>query len=356
MIVAWVRRIGEMLRGLFLHNVILKLVAIGVAFGLWFFVNAAQRDSEAEYPIPVRLNNLPAHLLLVSPRTDTVDLHLSGPRTLLNRIEGSNLGIEIDLSRVRAGTTTFRLRSDTLALPRGVMPIRITPSEVTLEFDRIEGKRVPVSLAVDGRPAGDLRITESKVTPEEVEIRGPSRMVRDITVAKTEPLDLSESVPGRIRREVGLDLSVEYLTVSSPTVHVDILLEEPLEEGKTGPIVIVVRNADGEATVDPREISLQVRGPRSKVQTLELPNGAVYVDAQGLEPGTHRLQPLTSLPLGIELARDLRDVRVKITEVTPTVAPTANGVAEATPNRPVVAPAGMDGEGRGATAEGEDAR
>ena len=184
----WLRKLGEFLRGFFLHNVLLKLVSIAVAFGLWFFVNAAQRDSEAEYPIAVRLNNLPVHLLLVSPRPETVDLHLSGPRTLLNRIEGSNIAIEVDLSRVRAGATTFRLRSDTLPLPRGVTPIRITPSELTLEFDRIEGKRILVELAVDGRPAGDLRITESKVTPEEVEVRGPSRVVRDITVAKPEPL------------------------------------------------------------------------------------------------------------------------------------------------------------------------
>jgi YbbR domain-containing protein len=310
------------LRNLFLHNVLLKVVSIGIAFGLWFFVNAAQRDSEAEYPIAVRLTNLPAHLLMVSPRTDTVDLHLSGPRTLLNRIEGANVGIEIDLSRVRVGATTFRLRPDTLPLPRGVTPIRITPSEITLEFDRIEGKRVPVQVAVDGRPAGDLRITESKVTPEEVEIRGPSRVVRDISVAKTVPLDLSDAVPGRIRRDAQLDFAAEFLTVSSPSVHVDLLLEEPIEEGKTDPIVIVVRNAVGDATVDPREVTLQVRGPRSRVQALELPNGAVYVDAQGLASGRHRLQPLTSLPAGIELARDLKTVTVKIGQATPALTPT----------------------------------
>lgn len=318
---------------LFLRNVWLKLLSLGIAFGLWFFVNAAQRDSEAEYPIAVRLNNLPAHLLLVSPRTDTVDLHVSGPRTLLNRIEGSNVGIEIDLSRVRAGTTTFRLRPDTLPLPRGVNPIRITPSEITLEFDRIEGKRVPVILAVDGRPAGDLRITESKVTPEEVEVRGPSRLVRDITVAKTEPLDISDAVPGLLRRDVGLDFAPEYLTMSSPNVHVELMLEEPVEEAKTGPIVIVVRNAVGDATVDPREVALQVRGPRSRVKALELPNGAVYVDAEGLAPGTHRIQPLASLPAGIELVRDLKTVRVKIGIATPSVAgDRAPGLSPLQPN------------------------
>ena len=351
----WLRKLGEFLRGFFLHNVLLKLVSIAVAFGLWFFVNAAQRDSEAEYPIAVRLNNLPVHLLLVSPRPETVDLHLSGPRTLLNRIEGSNIAIEVDLSRVRAGATTFRLRSDTLPLPRGVTPIRITPSELTLEFDRIEGKRILVELAVDGRPAGDLRITESKVTPEEVEVRGPSRVGRDITVAKTEPLDLSEALPGRIRRELALEISGALLTLSSPTVHVELLLEEPIEEGKTDPIVIVVRNAPGETTVDPPQVSLRLRGPRSRVQALELPNGAVYVDALGLAPGVHRLQPLASLPSGIELARELGNVRLKISEIPFT--PTAGADSDPTP--PVAAPASagaMTDGGSGGTTERSNAK
>lgn len=316
-----------MLRELFVHNAMLKLLAIGIASGLWFFVNAAQRDSESEYPIAVRLNNLPPHLMLVSPRPDTVDLHVSGPRTLLNRMEGANLGVDIDLSRMRTGTTTFRLRSDTLPLPRGVTALRITPSELTLEFDRIEGKRVPVDLAVDGRPSGDLRITESRVTPEDVEVRGPSRLVREMTAVKTDPIDLSDAIAGRIRREVDLAVSGDLLTLSSPTVHVDLLLEEPIEEGRTASIEIVVRNASADASVDPRQVALRVRGPRSRVQALELADGAVYVDAQGLGPGLHRLQPLASLPPGIELARELATVKVKISNVPYTPTPGSGAAA-----------------------------
>ncbi len=317
----WLRRIGEVVRGLLLDNFLLKLLSLMMAVGLWFFVNAAERDSEAEYPIPVQLMNQPPQLLLVSPRIETVDLRVSGPRTLLDRIEGGDLSIEIDLRRVRPGATTFRMRPNSLALPRGVVPIHITPSEITLEFAKIGSKRVPVNLAVGGRP-GDLLIAESKVTPEEVEITGPASVVETIEVVKTQPLDLDDAKPGRIKREIELDPEVDLLTLSSPTVHVDLLIEEPKEEGKTDPIAIVVRNWLGEATVSPAEVTLRVKGARSKVQALELPNGAVYVDAQGLEPGTHRLKPLATLPAGIELVRELKEVRVKIIEIPPTMTPT----------------------------------
>lgn len=314
-------RIARFLRELFLHNVLLKLVSIVIALGLWFYVNAAERDSEAEYPIPVKLSNAPTSLMLVSPRVDEVELRVSGPRTLLSRIESANLSVDIDLTRVRPGMTTFRLRPDALALPRGVTPIRMTPSEITLEFATIEMKRVPVELAVGGRPAGDLLIAQSKVTPEEVEIRGPASIVRDISAVKTEPLDLTVAEPGRIKRSVDLDLPAEFLSASSPAVHVELLLEEPVAQGETRSIAIVVRNAAGEASVTPPETTLRVRGPRSKVEALELPNGAVYVDAQGLEPGTHRVSPLATLPAGIELVRELRQVTVKIVQISPTATP-----------------------------------
>ncbi len=316
----WLRRIGEFARGLVVHNFLLKVLSLVIAVGMWFFVNAAERDTEAEYPIPVRLINQPGPLLLVSPRIETVDLRVSGPRTLLARIERGDLTVDIDLTRVRAGATTFRLRPNSLALPRGVMPVRITPSEITLEFAKIESKRVPVQLAVDGRP-GDLLITESKVTPEQISISGPERLIREIEVVKTLPLDLDGAEPGRIKRDLMLDLEVDYLTLSSPEVHVELLLEEPVGEGKTGSIAVVVRNSVGEATVSPPEVVLEVKGPRSKVEALELPNGAVYVDAQGLEPGTHRLKPLATLPAGIELVRELKEVRVKIIEIPATMTP-----------------------------------
>ncbi len=316
----WLRRIGEFVRGLLMHNFLLKVLSLVIAVGMWFFVNAAERDTEAEYPIPVRLLDQPSSLLLVSPRIETVDLRVSGPRTLLARIEGGDLTIDIDLTRVRPGATTFRLRPNSLALPRGVVPVRITPSEITLEFAKIESKRVPVQLAVGGRP-GDLLITESKVTPAQISITGPERLVREIEVVKTLPLDLDGAKPGRIKRDLMLDLEADYLTLSSPEVHVELLLEEPVEEGKTGTIAIVVRNTVGEATVSPPGVVLTVKGPRSKVAALELPNGAVYVDAQGLEPGTHRLKPLVTLPAGIVLVHELKEVRVKIVEVPPTITP-----------------------------------
>jgi len=317
----WIRRLGELLRGIFVHNFLLKVLSVLIACGMWFFVNAAQRDSETELSIPVRAINQPAQLILISPRVDEVDLRVSGPRTLLSRIDPAALEVTIDLSRVRPGVTTFRLRSDRLDLPRGVTPIRMTPSELTVEFATTATKRVPVELALEGHPAGGLLIAESKVSPDEVEISGPAATVKDITVAKTVAVDLTDAGAGRMSREVELDVTGEFLTLSTPAVNVELLLQEPVEERKMKALTIVVRNADGEARVVPASIEVEVRGARSKVRGLDLPDGAVFVDASGLGPGQYELTPQIALPTGIELVRDVPAVKVEIAEKPSTETP-----------------------------------
>ncbi len=332
---SWLRRIVSLTEAALFGNFGLKLLSIGLAIGLWFFVNAAQRDSEEKFSVGIRLERTPGDLMLVSPRVEEVELKVSGPRTLLSRIEKEGLAIDIDLSGVRAGVTTFRLRADRLGLPRGVTPVRMTPSELTLEFAKVESKQVPVNLAVDGRPPGDLRIIESKVSPEKVDVKGPARIVREIAVVTTMPFDISDAEPGRLTREVGLAIDAELLTVSSPTVNVEMLLEEPAIEGTTEDMEIIVRNPGGTATVEPATMAVQVRGPRSKIEGLELPAGAIYVDAAGLAPGTHRLQPAVVLPVDVELARELAKVKVAI-QATATVTATRT-VASPTPSAPAAA-------------------
>ena len=323
----WLRKMASLLRALFLQNVGIKVLSIGLAAGLWFFVNAAQRDSEQKFPVSIRFENTPTELMLISPLVDEAELKLSGPRTLLSRIDGGELGIVIDLSGVRPGMTTFRLRTDRLELPRGVTPIRMTPSELTLELAKVESKRVPVDVAVDGRPEGDLRIVETKVSPEQVDLEGPARIVREFAVVKTVALDLSDAVPGRMTREVALDISSDMVTASSPVVNVEVVLEEPEAENETSPVEIIARGAIGRTVIDPPTVKLLVRGARSKVESLRLPDGAIYVEASDLAPGTHRLVPQVVLPAGVELVRAVRKVKVKVS-APPTQTPSPEATVE----------------------------
>jgi len=297
------RELGGSLRWLLLNNAGFKLLSLLAAVGLWFFVNAGERDAELALQVPVELRNIPPNVMLVSPRIDFIDLVVRGPRTLLNRIDPEQLTVPLDLRGVRPGPAVFRIVGETLDLPRGVSVVRLTPSEVTLEFAATLRKRVPVRVALTGKPPGGLRVTWTKVAPESIEVVGPADQVEQIKTASTVPVDLAEAGPGLIERDLALEAPREYVSYSAGLVHAQAMLEEP-ERVRTMPnVAIVVRNSPYRTILAPPAVQITVRGPRSSTESLELDHGAVYIDAAGREPGSYEVTPAVELPADVELVK-----------------------------------------------------
>lgn len=296
-------RIGALLRDLVLRNVGLKLLSLLAAFALWVFVNAGARETERTLQIPLELQNLPPHLMIVSPRVDLVDLRVSGPRTLLGRINPNELKIVLDLGGVRPGPAVFRVLTESLNLPRGVKISRLTPSEVTLEFSRIGRRTLPVRVTFTGKPPGDLRVTETRVAPESVEVSGPMEVVDKMQAVETAPLDLATTEAGVMQRELLLEPPLEYLSYTASLVRAEVRLEEPEETRVFRGVPVVVRNTSQRTTVKPESISVTIRGPKSALEALELNHGTVYIDAAGLEPGEHTLAASADLPAEVKLVK-----------------------------------------------------
>ncbi|MFN8625334.1 MAG: CdaR family protein [Candidatus Binatia bacterium] len=291
----------EHLRQLVTYNLALKLLSLAIAVSIWSFVNFGERDTEETLHAPLELRNIPAHLMITSPRIDFVDLRVSGPRALLGRIDRERLAISFELSGVRPGPAVFRVDTDLLNLPRGVKVVRITPAQVTLELERVGHKSVPVHLRLEGKPPGDLRVTETKVAPDSVQVSGPVSDVDDVQTANTEPLDIRQVGAGTIERELGLEPPSEYLSFSANKVAVQVRVEEQMGTREFKSVVVTVRNALVPHAVRPERVRVAVRGPKRLVDTLDLGKGAVYVDAEGQASGRRVVQPHVDLPEGVEL-------------------------------------------------------
>jgi YbbR domain-containing protein len=299
-------RAGQMtraVRNVFLHNVGLKFLSLLAAFALWLFVNGGARDSESALQISLQLQNLPGHLMIVSPQISMVDVRVSGPRALLSRINPSELAIGLDLSGVRPGKAVFRVLADQLNLPRGVRIVRLTPSEVTLELARIGHRVLPVRLEVTGKPANGLRVTETRVVPDTVEVTGPMEGVDALKVVETVPIDVSDATLGLLERDVALEQPPELMSFSAFQVQAVVRVEEPEDTRIWKRLSVVVSNATGPIRLSPDVVNITVRGPRSLIESLELEHGAVYIDAAGLPPGRHTAVPTVDLPAGVELVK-----------------------------------------------------
>jgi YbbR domain-containing protein len=179
----------------------------------------------------------------------------------------------------------------------------LTPSEITLEFAATLRRRVPVHVAFTGKPRGDLRVTQTKVAPESVEVMGPADQVEQLKAAETTPIDLTDAQPGLIERDLLLEVPREYLSFTANLVHAQVLLEEPERTRSVQNVPVVVRNSPYRTTLRPAALQITVRGPRSAMESLELDHGAVYIDAAGREPGTYQETPAVDLPADVELVK-----------------------------------------------------
>jgi YbbR domain-containing protein len=292
----------ERLRQALTRNLALKLLSLLIAFGLWTFVNFGERDSEQSLKVPLQLRNIPAHLMITSPRVDFVDLRVVGPRTLLGRIDRNRLAIDLDLNGVRPGPAVFRVGAEALNLPRGVKVVRINPSQVTLELERIAHKSVPVHLRLVGKLPPDLQVVDSKVAPETVQVTGPASDVEDVHAANTEAVDLSNATATTIEKELPLEPAGEYLSFSATRVSVQVRIAEIEVTRELRRVAVELRHPPPDARVVPEAVKLTVRGPKHVVEDLDLGPGAVYVDGEGIrEPGAHVLKPTVELPTGVEL-------------------------------------------------------
>jgi len=282
------------------RNFVLKLLSVVAAFCVWLFVNAGAHDTERALQVPLELRNIPAGLMMTSPRIDFIDLRTSGPRTLLNRIDRTQLAIPLDLSGVRPGPAVFGISTDSLNLPRGIKVVRLTPSQVTLDFAKVERRIVPVRVDLHAEAADGLKVTTTKVSPQAVEVIGPANELREVKSVDTEPVALSLNQPGPQQIEAPLRSPGEYFSLSAQRVAVEVRVESPtITRELKAPVE--VRNTSLDFDLKPSEIRVELRGPKRIVSSLELQKGAVYIDAASLEPGKHVVAPTVDLPLDVEV-------------------------------------------------------
>ena len=325
------RHLGAGIRTAATHNVPLKALALVIAFGLWAFVNFGERDTEEALKVPIELRNIPASLMITSPRVDFVDVRVVGPRTLLGRIDYTQLRLPLDLNGARVGPAIFTVNTDRLNFPRGVRVVRITPAQITVLLERVRRRTVPVRLQIEGEPPADFRIVQSSLTPAEVEISGPESLLSPIEEAVTEVLRLDDTARATIRRELPLEPLGEYVTARPASVEALVEIEEVMIERKIDAVpVSVTSSSPGERLLDPTTVNLVVRGPRRVVEAVD-PSGWVTVAAEGLEPGVHRVDVKLDAPPETEIVA-VEPARVLLTVVVPTPDPAdAGSTAVATP-------------------------
>jgi YbbR domain-containing protein len=275
----------------------LKVLAVTIALGLWF---AGHRDVERAVEVPVEFRNIPSDLMVMDNRVDYVVLRLTGPRTLVSTLDAEDLKLGLDLHGARAGSVSYPLGSSSFNIPRGVTVARITPPVVHLRLEPVVKRMLPVTVRFVNKPPLGQKVVETVVQPARVSVLGPAEEVRRLASVETVAIDLEDS-RSAVKRKVRLATDGRPFSLSPDQVEITLTLgEEEISRTFNG-INVDAKGFTGEYTVSPRSVHLQLFGPKSIIEKLELGTDQVYLNLKGLAPGEHSVPLSISLPPGVKV-------------------------------------------------------
>jgi YbbR domain-containing protein len=301
------------------RNMGLRVISLGLAIGLWIFVNAGQHESLKQFTVPIVYRGLPRGFVIVNQHPEIVTIQVSGPRTLLSLIDPNRIALRMDLAGVSVGQASFKVGPDAFAVPRQTSVESILPSQIVLDIDRIVTRSVPVHLVTTGKVAEGYRLAVSEITPATITLKGPGKELARVEQVDTEPVNVS-GLAASATNVIGLSLPAGRIKTDPEEVTAKVSVAPVIADREFRNLAIAVRDSDWRFKVEPTHAIVTLRGPQPDLAKLDLSN-SVYVEADALTPGLHTLGVRVALPEGIELVRQLpAKVRVRLyKERRPTV-------------------------------------
>jgi len=276
-----------------------KLIAILLALVVYAHVYT-EREQDAEFNAPLRLNGLSPELVLRNtvPTEVRVTVRAKGKQIWKLRVRPPE--VVLDLGLARSGEVHRMLSPADVVFPVGTEATAEAvqaPRMVVLDIDSLVTRQVPVTVRLAGTLPEDSAWDGTwSVTPAVVAVSGPRRDVTALDSVATHPIPLGSLRDSSVRR---VPLAVDHpdLQVFPDTVRVEL------------PVVALVRKSLGRIPVHysappagyfvrvmPDSATLLVSGPRDVVQDLRPSSVTVSLDIRGLAPGLHRVAPQFSLP------------------------------------------------------------
>ncbi len=168
----------------------LKILSVLLASLVWLLVSGEQIVERA-LRVPLEFVNLPAQLEMIGETPNVADVRVRGSSGVLGRVAAGELVTVLDLRTARAGQRLFHLSASDVRAPFGIEVVQVTPSNISINFERSASKRVPINPSVEGDPARGFKVSSVTADPAMVEVVGPASLLAAVTEAITEPVSVA---------------------------------------------------------------------------------------------------------------------------------------------------------------------
>ncbi len=165
------------LKGIFLHNLPVKIVALFAAGFLWAFVmNDQNPPMEKVFSVTVAVLNAPGESL-VTQSEETVKMKLRAPRSVFASMDPDEVKAFVDLAGLEAGIHPLHVHS---VIPQGIEVLSISPDVVNFTIDPIIQKRMPVRIVRSGKSPDGLTVSGIEPDTRTVTVVGPQSVLERV--------------------------------------------------------------------------------------------------------------------------------------------------------------------------------
>ena len=168
----------------------LRLLALGIALGLWFNSSFEDREVQSERVVEASVNySWPQGYVVLNPE-QSIDVRVRGNSKQILGLRDDQVDVQVELGR-KEGELTLNLGTENVLLPEGLEVIAIDPNVITVEVERAVTRRIRVVPDLTGQPVPGARVDEPEVFPSQVLVSGPASMVASTEVLSTRPVSLT---------------------------------------------------------------------------------------------------------------------------------------------------------------------
>lgn len=265
----------------FVNHLSLIVLSLIMAYCIWLIAMFTVMTMQA-INIPILITNAPpnAAVRIESPASQNINVMVNIPKNLVPTVNPSNFIFELDLSDISSQITSLETVHEYPISPLDVkiinLPGLISISEVMPRSIRLRinyhHKKVPLRINVEGNPLPGFYYEEEEVSaiPSELTVVASQRILRDLEHIETYPINIAGR-SSSFTQNVALNIPSNVEIFDHPRqVEAFIPIQEEVIEEKISFVKVLLEKVtdEFEATVEPDEVTVIVKGPQSLVPQL----------------------------------------------------------------------------------------
>ncbi len=167
------------------HNLFYKLLALGVAIGLWAYVNSEQNPRARKVlTVPLEVRNL-AKGYAFDTDVREANVTIEGLKAVVDGVRREDVSAWVDLRSLKlsAGTSNgkFKVRTSVAGVSADALNVSVKPAFVRVKVEALSGKRLPVEVKFLAAPPLGYAYADPQITPASVGISGKVSQVSKVT-------------------------------------------------------------------------------------------------------------------------------------------------------------------------------